>query len=324
MLYKTSLYTKEITMSSIENWKAELIMENFEYGDMKELSEKTHMKIGTIHGWARKRGLKRKAKRVASRKLSEEHENLLLKMYPSGDFDLLAEKLGKNKHAISELARRRGLKREVCDQRKGTLEPLFSKTLESFYWLGFIAADGYISKTGHFMVSQSEKDKETIDKLAVYLNTSIYIVPRQKSGFDSEALIYRVNVADKVLGIKLREMLGIQDDLPKTYTGINLDFIKTEEQASAFFIGYLDGDGSLNKKSISFTVECHASWYETLKKLMFKLPKEMQNINLRVSLKKSHNKDYCQLSVRNSSSLSLIKFAHENNLPCSSRKFPTH
>lgn len=310
-------------MSSIEEWKSKLILENFEYGNMQELSEKTQMKIGSIHGWANRRGLKRKAKIVSHNKLSKEIEDLIIREYPSGNLDELSQKLNKNKHAIGELARKRGVKRIICDTRNGTLEPLFSKTLESFYWLGFIAADGYVSKTGHFMVSQAEKDKETIDKLAVYLNTKVYIMPKQKTRFNSESVVYRVNVADKILGIKLRHMFGIRDDLPKTYTGIDLNFIKTKEQAAAFMVGYLDGDGSLSRGVISYTVECHKSWYETLKTLTNKLPKSMQNVNLRIKFKKSANKDYCLFSIRNNSSKSIIEFAHKNNLPCSSRKFPT-
>lgn len=316
------LHIKEITVPSIEKWKSELILENFEYGDMKDLSEKTKMKIGTIHAWARNHGLKRKAKRVVSHKLSKEFEDLIIKEYPLGDLDELSKKLNKSKHAISELANRRGIKRIACDIRKGTLEPLFSKTLESFYWLGFIAADGYISKTGHFMVSQSEKDKETIDKLAIYLKTNVYLVPFSKSSFKSNSLVYRVNVADKVLGIKLRKMFDIKDDLPKTYTGINLDFIKNEDQAVSFLCGYLDGDGSLSKQRLSYTVECHKSWYETLKILIKKLPQNMQDINLRIKFKRSVNKDYCLFSVKSKSAKFVVEFAHKNNLPCSTRKFP--
>lgn len=310
-------------MTAIANWKAELIMANFEYGDMKDLSEKTQMKIGTIHGWARKRGLKRKAKRTNLKsRLSEEESDLIYLEYPSGDLDILARKLGKNKHAINEWARKRGIKRTIFAGRKGDLKPLFSKTIESFYWLGLIAADGYVSKTGHLMVSQSEKDKETVDKLAIYLKTNVYLVPKQKTGFDSESLVYRVNVADKILGLKLRRMFDIKDDSPKTYTGINLDFIETKDQAAAFLIGYLDGDGSLNKKCLSYKVECHKSWYETLKILINKLPLDMQNIGLKIGFKKSANKDYCQFYVKNSSSRNLVKFAYDNNIPCSSRKFP--
>lgn len=310
-------------MTSIALWKSKLIMENFEYGDMKELSEKTQMKIGTIHGWARKRGLKRKAKIIGHNRLSEEESNLIYSEYPTGDLDALSKKLGKNKHAINEWARKRGIKRTIYIGRKGTLEPLFSKTLESFYWLGFIAADGYVSKTGHFMVSQAEKDKETLDKLAIYLNTNIYTMPAKTNGFKNTSVAYRINIADKVLGLKLRKMFGVRDDLPKTYTGIDLSFIKTKEQAAAFLIGYLDGDGSLNKNYLSYTVECHKSWYETLKILIQKLPSDMQNINLKIGFKKTHNKDYCQFRVKNDASKNIIKFAKDNNLPCSSRKFPT-
>lgn len=308
-------------MSSIDNDKAKLILENFEYGDMKELSEKTGMKIGTIHAWALRRGLKRKAKRVSWRKLPQDQLDLIKTEYPKGNLDELSKKLNKSKHAIGELARKNGIKREIDITRNGSLEPLFDKTLESFYWLGIIAADGYVSNRGHFMLSQSEKDKETIEKLAKYLKTSIYTMPQKCSGYDTTSIHYRVNVSDKILGKKLREMFGLSDSCQKTRTGISLDFIESQDQATAFLIGFIDGDGSLNKKDGRYKIECHKSWYSTFEKLIVKLGKTFNNFSLVVRYVKSKNDSYVNFSIGATGSNLLRDFVTKNKLPASSRKF---
>lgn len=307
-------------MSSIEKHKEKLILDNFEYGDMKELSEKTGMKIGTIYAWAHRRGLKRKAKRISWRKLPQNQLDLIKTEYPTGDLDKLSKKMGKNKHAIGELARKHGIKREIDITRNGSLEPLFSGSLESFYWLGLIAADGYVSKRGHFMLSQVEKDKETVDKLANYLGTSVYIMPTKKHGYNTNNTHYRVNISDIVLGKKLREMFGLSDADQKTYTGISLDFIKTEEQAIAFLVGFIDGDGSKDKCG-SYKIECHKSWYSTFEKLVIKLGKSFNDYRLSVNYVKSKNDSYSNFSIRTTGSKQLRKFVVDYNLPASSRKF---
>lgn len=253
-------------------------------------------------------------------KLTEHEEQLLREHYEYGDFDNLCKLMNKKKHAISELARKRGLKRKIDTTRGGNLTPLFSKTLESFYWLGQIAADGYVSKRGHFMYSQAEKDKDTVEKLAVYLGSSVYSYGKSTESFSPEGMTYRVNISDINLGKKLREMFGLLPDQKKTYTGIKLDFIQTADQATAFLIGYLDGDGSLNKKM--YRVECDISWFQTFKDLINKLSKELDDQTLlQIKFKKSQNKDFCQFSIRTTGANYLRKFAKDNNLPASKRKF---
>lgn len=307
-------------MSSIEKHKEKLILDNFEYGNLKELSEKTGMKINTINGWAHRRGLKRKAKRISWRKLPQDQLDLIKSEYPKGNLDELSKKMGKNKHAISELARKYGIKREIDITRNGSLEPLFSGTLESFYWLGLIAADGYVSKRGHFMLSQTEKDKETVDKLANYLSTSIYVMPTKNCGYNTTNAHYRVNISDIVLGKKLREIFGLSDTDQKTYTGISLDFIKTEEQAVAFLIGFIDGDGSRDKSG-SYRIQCHKSWYSTFEKLIIKLGKSFGDYRLSVNYVTSRNDSFANFGIRSAGSKQLRKFVIDHNLPASSRKF---
>lgn len=252
--------------------------------------------------------------------INDKHKELIIKNYEYGDLDELSKKTGKSKHTISEWARRHNLKRKIDITRNGSLSNLISGTLESFYWLGFIAADGYIYKNGHLMVSQSEKDKETIYKLSKYLETSVYIFVAKSSYKENPGKTYRVNISDKIIGNKIREMFNVSDTLSKTYTGISLDFIKTKDQAYSFFCGFIDGDGSLTK-SKSYKIECHSSWYKTFECLLKKLLINEKDFNLRNIERKDKKVTYVNLSVKKAFSEELRKFAKENNIPCSSRKF---
>lgn len=307
-------------MTSISPENEKLIRENFEYGNLSLLSEQTGMSIDSLRAWTYRRGIKRKAKVVSKRKLPQEQLDLIRSEYPCGDLDILSQKLGKSKHAISELARKYGIKREIDITRNGSLLPLFGKDLVTFYWLGFIAADGYISKNGHLMVSQAEKDKDTIYKFAEFLGSSVYCYESKTNPFIENSTTYRVNVSDKKLGRKIREMFGLLPDQKKTYTSIKIDFIDTEDQAMAFLIGYLDGDGSLNGKT--YRVECYQTWYDTFKELVSKLPKFMHDkISLSIKYKKSHDKDYCIMRTNTSGGDYLRDFVKKHSLPASDRKF---
>ena len=251
--------------------------------------------------------------------ITQEHSKLIFEHYESGDLDWLAKQVNKKKHAIEEWANKRGLVRKINIRRNGSLEPLLSGTLQSFYWLDFIAADGYIHKNGHLMVSQVEKDKDTIFRFAKFLNTSVYEF-EQTTTF-CKCKQYRVNICDIKIGRDIRKLFNIQDHLPKTYTGISLDFITNEDQAAAFLSGFIDGDGHLDKHS-TYIIQCDKSWFDTFKILLSKLPKNMQNVYLALIYRKDRDKEFLNFYLRKSASNALVEFVKFNNLECSKRKFP--
>ena len=246
------------------------IKNEYHYSDSKVLANELGISYHTVMKWAQKLGLKKSADYVPPTTLDTNSQKLIKEHYPKGDLEWLSYKLDKSIHAITEWARKRGIKREVQSNRNGTLEPLFNKTIQSYYWLGFIAADGYISKDGHFMLSQSEKDKELVYRLADFLNTSVYeFYP--SSGYNrNRAKSYRVNVCDKTLGPEINKMFGLQKGQKKTYTPLNLDFIKTENQAMAFLCGFIDGDGSLRTGG-QYKIQVHKSQQKTFENLLMRL-----------------------------------------------------
>lgn len=298
------------------------VKEHFAIKNTSEIAKFLEVEIREVSKYASNSHLKKSSKELYQKRgLCQEHSDLIKENYSTCDLNWLSSKTGQSVHSLQEWARRHNLKRTINLQRNGDMSPLLSETLESFYWLGFIAADGYIYKNGHLMVSQSVKDKDTIFKLAKYLKTSVYKYKSKSGGFrKKESMTYRVNISDKIIGIKIMEMFNIQTNSPKTYTGICLDFIKNSKQAAAFLCGFIEGDGSLNKSGY-YKIECHQSWLATLSILMDKCPKVFKDFNLGIKKAKSKKSPYLILRFRISASKYIRKFAKSFNLPCSERKF---
>lgn len=244
----------------------------------------------------------------------KQKQQLIIENYEYGNLDELAKTINKKKHAIQEWARKRGLKRKISVKRMGNLSKLLNGSLESFYWLGFHAADGYISKNGHFMLSQARR--EHLELLAKFLETEVKII-NQSGSFSKAKISYRVAIYDRKTGQYINNMFGIVTQ--KTYDVIKLDFLHTLEQVKSFFIGYTDGDGYINSHSIR--LQCHKNWYSVYQTLIDKLSDINGHYRLILEYKKSHNDSYATMCIRSKYSRELHTFAVENNLPINTFKW---
>lgn len=257
-------------------------------------------------------------------KTDEAKSKLIFEHYPKGDLDLLCGQVGKSRHALEEWARRHGIKRLVSGTRNGDLTKLLDGTMQSYYWLGFYAADGYIAENGHFMCSQSEKDKELIINLAKYLETTIYNMPISncKTNYPNRKPSYRVNVCDKKIGVQIREMFGIKIGEQKTYKTLNLDWMKDNDTKNiAFLIGFIDGDGYIHNAS-SIRIQCHKSQEDFFYSLKKKINHPLINESIIYQqFKKSHNDYYATWRFNIRPTKFLLNFINDNNLICSQRKW---
>lgn len=129
------------------------------------------------------------------------------------------------------------------------------------YWLGFIAADGFItsdkSRTQSFGITLSKKDKEHIENFNQCIK-STYKIHDYKAGktcYNQNSVFSRLLIVNQKMVDNLKK-LGIVEN--KTLV---LKF-PTEEQVSDKYIydyirGYMDGDGSIyfskNTTYINFT-----------------------------------------------------------------------
>ena len=194
-------------------------------------------------------------------KWNKANKDLLIKLWPTATSgELIRAFPGVNRHALSELARKANVKRVLNTRRHGDLYPLLSGSLESFYWIGFLFADGWLSKEGHLVCQLAIKDEQHLAKLATFLHTEVHHI---KKG------AIRVAVRDTVVANQIRVKFDWHHH--KTDHPPTLDFISTNDQVVAFFAGYTDGDGSISKNGCSIRFQVHRTWMDLLNKLIPKL-----------------------------------------------------
>lgn len=165
------------------------------------------------------------------------------------------------------LAKIRNAKCRSCStikyaKRAGNLEILLNNSLESYYWIGFILADGHISKNNRLRVTLAEKDKEHLSNLSKYLKVPYFLTKYGQ---------YTLSAMDKVNLSILRDNFDISNQ--KTYIPPNIKVFKklNNDQLLSLFVGFIDGDGSIrnyqNRKSFFLSIKCHNSWKSILELL---------------------------------------------------------
>lgn len=92
---------------------------------------------------------------------TEQENNLLKEKYCTSSSKEIDNLFPNRSHfAIVIQAGKLNLKKEFVETRIGSLLPLLEDTNESYYWAGFIAADGCINKHSRLTVVLSIKDFE--------------------------------------------------------------------------------------------------------------------------------------------------------------------
>jgi hypothetical protein len=230
---------------------------------------------------------------------------------------------------LGQKAKSLGLECKVERARRGDLSVLLDKSLTSFYWLGFILADGHFTKTGQLVVALMEKDKNHLEHLAQYLKTTVkYPYRREKEYKKRTSLIspseqqlrsvVRITVQDKEIVDQINFLLGLPSSR-KTYNPpTKLDDLNTDE-ITALFIGFFDGDGSSSYSSIegcvrkSARLENHISW-----KPVFEI---FRNNNLIHNAITHKNKNTVSGHPTKTTMMRLLAFATEYKLPILIRKW---
>lgn len=238
----------------------------------------------------------------------------LREIYPnSTKEEILKEFYPVKWNALKEFARKRNISRNHIQwNRQGTLLPLLENNLTSYYWMGFIAADGWISKTGQLVIQLHIKDKIHLDKLAKILNTTTKIIKNSGGYKNIPRDLSRIAVQDNINGIKLAKKFDIE--YRKTYNPPSEKIIDkwTKKLATAFLIGFIDGDGSINKYD-SCKIECHISWKNYLDYLC-----DYINLSYYSSISK---RGYHCTALHVSSTKKLRRFIIQNNINVLERKW---
>jgi len=192
------------------------------------------------------------------------------------------------------------------------LKKLLGDTPETYYWVGFIMADGHFSEN-RLKIGLSSKDSEHLYKLWEYLGChNVFYKDNTKCEFsimDSKT----VPLIKKKFDINQRKSY----EPPKTINWI------PSHLKYAFIIGFIDGDGSIVKQSgrddALLRIKLHSSWLGILLEIS-QFISEDSNVKL---VKPTINKQgYANLNLANNVVLKKLKnYTIEYNLPVLERKW---
>ena len=225
--------------------------------------------------------------------------------------------LNKKICTVKEYARRHFLTKKYDynqNKRIGSLANLLNETPEAYYWIGFIFADGTLSKEGRLSVTTSW-DNEHLEKLAKFLGGKVTInekVNSPKNYIGSREIFYRVSIADVSKYYRLMTKFNIKNN--KTYFPPDLMFLDEDWKFYSFLIGFIDGDGNITNKSIK--IINHINW-----RITHEYIREWLNIrNIKSSVYIDSNCDSSILFSRKFYPI-MKEFIISNNIPAMERKW---
>lgn len=206
------------------------------------------------------------------------------------------------------------LKKEYSEIRKGDLSILLDNSVLSSYWLGLFASDGCITEDCTFKIDLQLKDKKYLEQLSLYLNTSIKEYPRYNSSKPGGTGICRIKIRDKVYGTKIKDIF-YQNGL-KTYNPVNIDFLKNTDNFLSFLIGYIDGDGSIDKQG-RIVVDGHIN----IEPLFINIINDLKKLNSNFKLSLTKYQQMIRMNFNTECSAYLNTFRKQKSLPILKRKW---
>lgn len=238
-------------------------------------------------------------------------------MWPAESMDSILEYFKVKKSYLYQLAYKHKIKRIKKDHNLlRDLSFLIDDSLESFYWTGFILADGCIHKS-YLFIKLQYSDLSHLEKLQKKINCNI-TESFSNSNFGTNKQC-QIQVSHKTIIDQLKVKFDIKEN--KTYNPPNTDLWNfSEKQLISLFIGFLDGDGSLSyhERFFNFDVSGHASWVFFYQFMRAKLIAYFQSENSEVCFSK---RGLCRLRLSQYNSCKLYDFTVQNNLPVLGRKW---
>lgn len=207
-----------------------------------------------------KHGLRKIKRKKGNRKYSSEFVKKLYDEYQMGHSTIkLESEYSIGASTINRLFKREGfiVRSNKVNSRKYKVDHDKFKEIKNehdAYWLGFMYADGYISKRGTessvIGVALAMKDIKHLDKFSTYLNSNYKVKKYTSTGGFSKGKEYcRLLITSESIATNL-DKHGCHYNKTHILKPPNLD----KELTKHFVRGYFDGDGSIFKTGDSFHV----------------------------------------------------------------------
>lgn len=192
---------------------------------------------------------------------------------------------------------------------KYSLDNLLNGTLEAYYWLGFILADGSFNRYG-FEFCLKASDLPQIEKLCEFLKIDKSII-----SFKAKTNAYRLHFNNKESISNVMNAFGIH--YSKTYNPCDFEIFKnlTDSELTSLFIGIIDGDGCIDKTGKYITITAHKNWNAFYSSFIDRL-----KLNFHINQRK--NNDVLTISAGNKEVRQYFyDYLQRENLPILERKW---
>lgn len=305
-------------MNNTKKWdksQEEFLIKNYGKMEAKEIGNLINKTQSSVI----QRAFKLKINKINYNEWSNNDIKLLYECYPSFNKHQLMHVFPNRKwnHIVSK-ATELSIKRNNRHLEKiiGKTEKLLFDNVISYYWIGFLLADGHFSKNNRMTVTLSIKDREHLLKLATYLESNLKINKKQTTVSISILDTYNV----KKIKTKFDISNNKTENLPKIESFLEI----SDENLFSLIIGYIDGDGSIgkqyNRNDAIIRIQVHKNWIPFLYMIHHFLQRYI-GLNLK-STPYINNSGYAQTSIANSEFLTEIKKKIiEFNLPFMERKW---
>lgn len=136
------------------------------------------------------------------------------------------------------------------------LEKLLEDTPESCYWIGFLMADGHFDRQGGSVsLKLSIRDRQHVNKISKILDSKVHIYKVDKRRYAVTAK------RNKIICNLIMNKYSICNNKTKNPPIIN---ILKDDLFIAFLIGFIDGDGHIENRTMGIEISCYKSWKNNL------------------------------------------------------------
>ena len=149
-------------------------------------------------------------------------------------------------------------------KRLNNLSILLEDTPETYYWIGFLLADGHFDEK-RIVVGLAEHDRGHLERFAKYISYEGTISTVKKGPYSA----VRLSAMDAEVVTKLREKFDIKSN--KTYNPPESLSWVSEDLFICLMAGLIDGDGNITnfyKRNDAFIrIKQHKSWLPILREI---------------------------------------------------------
>lgn len=199
---------------------------------------------------------------------------------------------------------------------------IFTESLNSYYWLGFLLADGHFSKNKVIEVNLALADLEHLEKFKKFTKSNNPITIETKShGFNKDKPSARFRICDQHNIRYLCNKFNITNHKTKNPPLLRIPEM-TDNQFLALVIGYIDGDGYICKRRNHYelTLTVHVNWLDNLRLIENNI-RIITGIGYKNNLSKITKRGFARLCLNSKVIIYLKQFIQEHALPVLERKW---